>query len=284
MFLTALTAALTVALAGCSQPQPPALATTPQQPAPPKIAQPPRLAPKVEPPPNREPAPQVTAVQLGRSLRGEPLVMYIIGQGPGVFIFGGIHGSEPSGVDVATGLIDYLVAHPEACRGRTVAILANANPDGIARGTRTNARKVDLNRNFPAGNWKRIVTGQYTTGSAAASEPETQAILEGIRRTQPGLIISLHSALPGNHCNNYDGPAAGIARAMAAQNGYPVKASIGYPTPGSLGSWAGIDRGIATITLELPGDIPGEECWEQNRQALLTAILAAPAASPTVGK
>ena len=40
-------------------------------------------------------------------------------------------------------------------------------------------------------------------------------------------------------CNNYDGPAKAIAQTMSALNGYEARDNIGYPTPGSLGSWAG---------------------------------------------
>ena len=32
---------------------------------------------------------------------------------------------------------------------------------------------------------------------------------------------------------------------------YPVESSIGYPTPGSFGTWAGVERNIPTITLEV---------------------------------
>jgi len=38
-----------------------------------------------------------------------------------------------------------------------------------------------------------------------------------------------------------------------ATAGYFIRPQIGYPTPGSLGSWLGIDRGIPILTLELPG-------------------------------
>ena len=41
--------------------------------------------------------------------------------------------------------------------------------------------------------------------------------------------------------------------------GYPIEESIGYPTPGSFGTWAGIEREILTITLELDESIPVEE-------------------------
>jgi protein MpaA len=59
---------------------------------------------------------------------------------------------------------------------------------------------------------------------------------------------------------------------MAGFNGYPVTATIGYPTPGSFGSWAGIDLGIPVITLELPRELSGPKAWESNRQALLVAL------------
>jgi protein MpaA len=51
---------------------------------------------------------------------------------------------------------------------------------------------------------------------------------------------------------NYDGPAAAWAGAVAAACGWPARGDIGYPTPGSLGSWLGVDRGLPVLTLELP--------------------------------
>ena len=47
---------------------------------------------------------------------------------------------------------------------------------------------------------------------------------------------------------------------------------LGYPTPGSFGSWAGVDRQLPTITLELPSDAAGPVAWRENREALLSAI------------
>ena len=74
--------------------------------------------------------------------------------------------------------------------------------------------------------------------------------------------------------NNYDGPAQPIAQLMSRYNGYPVTATIGYPTPGSLGSYAGIDRHIPMITLELPRSLPADKVWSNNREAVLAAIAA----------
>ena len=50
---------------------------------------------------------------------------------------------------------------------------------------------------------------------------------------------------------NYDGNAKQIAEKISNIIGYPVEKSIGYPTPGSFGTWAGIEKNIPTITLEL---------------------------------
>ena len=60
-----------------------------------------------------------------------------------------------------------------------------------------------------------------------------------------------------------------VANRMKRHNRYPVTRSIGYPTPGSLGTWAGVERGIPTITLELPARHSTKRCWVDNRAALL---------------
>ena len=55
---------------------------------------------------------------------------------------------------------------------------------------------------------------------------------------------------------NYDGPAQNIAQKISDIIGYPVEPSIGYPTPGSFGTYCGVERNIPTITLELDEKIP----------------------------
>ena len=49
-----------------------------------------------------------------------------------------------------------------------------------------------------------------------------------------------------------------ISQKISKIIGYPVEESIGYPTPGSFGTWAGIEKNIPTITLELDEDIEVE--------------------------
>ena len=199
-------------------------------------------------------------------------MLHLFGDGPrSTLVLAAIHGDEPASAVVGERLVEYLRQHPEATGGHPVAVLPVANPDGLADATRTNANRVDVNRNFPAANWKPTRPGPTHTGPYAASEPETCAVLSAVALTRPRRIISVHSGL---NCNNYDGPPAArvLAERVAALNGYPVRADVGYPTPGSLGSWAGVDRGIPVLTLEIPADATGEQAWEQNREAILAGI------------
>jgi protein MpaA len=218
-------------------------------------------------------SPARTRVELGRSANGAPLTMELLGEGPEtLLVVGGIHGDEPSGAEVADTLAAFLCTHPEYLTGRRVGILARANPDGLLSGTRANARGIDLNRNFPSRDWRSAPDGEMSHGPTAASEPETQAVVSAIEILGPSRVIDIHSITRGLYCNNYDGPAEYLARLMTKLNGYPVSADIGYPTPGALGCWLGIDLGIPTITLELPRGLSPERCWRDNAAALLAFI------------
>ena len=168
--------------------------------------------------------------------------MSILGSGSNpILIFGAIHGNEPTSAQLAQRLLDFLADDPQLCSQLPVAILPAANPDGLAKGTRHNINGVDCNRNFPATNWRRSKPGhRYYGGPRPLSEPETRAIIKAVRTIQPSLIVAVHSFPRGGFCNNYDGPrpAQDVAQLMAKYNKYPPKASMGYPTPGSFGSWA----------------------------------------------
>jgi protein MpaA len=254
---------LFVVLAGCAhRPAQP-------EPRPPVVSDVPPPAPTVSAPPPRE-----EVIDLGTSVEGRPIRMHVLGRGDRpTLVLGAIHGSEGTSHTVAQRLLEFVRAHPEVVESRAVAIIPVANPDGLARRMRTNKNLVDLNRNFPANNWGKTRRGSYYGGDRAASEPETNALLRAFEAVDPARVVSVHSM--DKPCNNYDGPARPLAEAMAAGNGYPVRANIGYATPGSLGTWAGVDRQIPIVTLELPRALAGERAWEQNRAALLAVITAA---------
>ena len=220
---------------------------------------------------------------LGTSVRGEPLTMYVFGSGTDVtFVFAAIHGDEPTAAYVGRKLLEHLRRSPPSDSNRTIALLPLANPDGVASGTRANANGVDCNRNFPAGNWKTRLWGRANSGGHPGSEPETAAVMKAVENLKPTRIISIHSGL---RCNNPDGPAeaADLAAVLARYNGYPVQASVGYPTPGSFGSWAGNDLGIPVVTLELPRHNNGEKAWAENRSGLLAVMGVRPAVARGAG-
>lgn len=232
--------------------------------------------------------------QVGTSVKGHPIRLYAWGRRVGqqaialtdpslasaagftnrVFLFCAIHGSETTTAHAAARLIELIQANPTAAipEDTAVFLVPIANPDGYAIARRQNASGVDLNRNFPANNWRREARGNNFPGSAPLSEPESRAIHSLTLRINPTRILSLHSIRTRRHGNNFDGPAQSLAELLAKHNGYAVLPTIGYPTPGSFGSWAGHDRQIPTITLEFRAADSNEKAWSENREALLAFI------------
>lgn len=209
---------------------------------------------------------------LGRSVEHRSIRVYrkMIANKRSTIVFGGFHGDEPKSVYVAFRLIEALAALPDKSIFGSWVVVPIVNPDGFARRKRRNANKVDLNRNFPTANFSPgSRRSRMYGGPSPASEPETRYIVDLIETEQPTRIVTIHSIGRNRFCNNYDGPAEDWAKSMSRLNGYPVAASIGYPTPGSFGTWAGIERRIPTITLELPSLDSSRQCWQDNAQALL---------------
>jgi N-acetylmuramoyl-L-alanine amidase len=133
-----------------------------------------------------------------------------------VLVTGSIHGNETAGHAVIARLRRLAPPH-----GVQLWTLRSFNPDGVARGTRQNARGVDLNRNFPV-RWRR--TGRpfdtYYPGPRAASEPETRALMRLVRRIRPDLSIHYHQAL--KLVNLTGGPDPELVRDYARRAGLPA--------------------------------------------------------------
>ena len=192
----------------------------------------------------------------------------VLGDGPDVtLIMATIHGNEAAGTPLVRSLSWYLRQHPEMLAGRTVVLMAVANPDGMVNDSRYNAKGIDLNRNFEAKN--RVNSKQ--TGLTALSEPEARAIKQVIQQYKPDRIVSIHQPL---NCIDYDGPARMLAERMGQYCALPVK-KLGA-RPGSLGSYAGVTLGIPIITFEmLPADsqLNSQALWGKYGRAMLAAIL-----------
>ncbi len=170
-----------------------------------------------------------------------------------MLVFAGIHGEEPETTYALSRALRQLTEPSEQC-----AVVLAANPDGLIRGTRGNARGVDLNRNFPSRDWlPNAVTHRSTMedpsdvllspGERAGSEPETQALLALIKDLTPQAVVALHAPLA---CID-DANASPLGQRLAQQTGMPLVRDVGYPTPGSFGSW-GADQGLPVVTYEFP--------------------------------
>lgn len=207
--------------------------------------------------------------ELGRSTEGRPIVgRRFGGTGAPLLVFGGIHGDEPASVAALLELAARLAPPPRL----PLWLLPAANPDGLAYGRKNSARDVDLNRNFPARSFTTAHAPGYFPGPAPLSEPETRVIADLAEREPPRGAVAVHAPFA---CVNYDGPASAWASAVAAACGWPARGDIGYPTPGSFGSWLGIDRGLPVLTIELPQG-PLEGFRGAAKAALDEALRAAP--------
>jgi murein peptide amidase A len=206
---------------------------------------------------------------VGRTVQGRPIRLKSFGHGPRKVLFvGGIHGDEPEGA-YATTQLPAAFADAGLSDAVTLTILEDANPDGRANHTRGNANGVDINRNFPAANFD---TTNPAYGGSPLSQPESRTLYDTFGRIGPDLVMVMHS-WRGSCFINFDGPAGPIAERFSADSGMPVEASNTFaPTPGSLGSYVGVDHGTAILTIELLRGSNAQADWNQIRTALLHAI------------
>jgi protein MpaA len=193
-----------------------------------------------------------------RKTRGNrPLMFAAFGNSPEkvVLFLGGVHGDENPSVYILFRLAQFLKRTPELYANKTIVIAPLVNPDGFLSRPqrRTNSAGVDINRNFPTRDWKQSKKDRYYSGPRANSENETKFQIALMNRFKPTHIISIHSPLA---CNDYDGPSSDLDSLMiwlkkvSKENGLPLRRYQVFP--GSLGNYAGMERGIHTLTLELP--------------------------------
>lgn len=210
----------------------------------------------------------------GNSVLGQKLEIWMPEKPPvTTLLMAGIHGEEPETTVALSRSLRVLAQPLERC-----AVILAANPDGLVRGTRANANGVDLNRNFPTRDWREgEVTHRWvgeersqvllSSGRAPGSEPETVALMALIKRLEPSRLIVLHAPLG---CID-DPEASPEARWLEKATGLPVVREIGYPTPGSLGTWCA-ERGLRIITYEFPR--ASVEQLVVDHLPALTAVLA----------
>ncbi|MEZ5645376.1 MAG: M14 family zinc carboxypeptidase [Burkholderiaceae bacterium] len=169
-----------------------------------------------------------------------------------VLVVGAMHGDELSSTSLALHWIQRAIETPSNAHWRFIPAL---NPDGLMSrpARRSNARGVDLNRNFPTPNWARdakIYWEKRTRkdprrwpGPQPLSEPETRYLHDEMQRFQPDLIVSIHAPYG---VLDFDGPGTpppNLGRLYLDQVGI---------FPGSLGNYGGVHKGMPVVTIELP--------------------------------
>ncbi len=164
---------------------------------------------------------------LGRSYEGRPIRVWRIGNPRAprrVIVVGCIHGNECAGTAVTQQLVNL---------SRPVAVdlwaIQNLNPDGLAHRTRSNARGVDLNRDFDT-----------------FSQRETRIARNLIRRIRPDVTIWFHQ--PQALVRAWGGSRA-AARRYARLAGEPYR-SLEWP-PGAATRWQN-GLGQKAFVVELP--------------------------------
>jgi len=208
--------------------------------------------------------------QFGHTPLGLPISGYRFGngKGPKVLILGGVHGDEIEGVVCAQGLLkSFMISFPY---NLDLTLVPMFNTEGVLNKTRMNSRGVDLNRNLPTKDWSpEVKTPRYNPGPTPNSEPENQALAKFIESEKPVFILSLHSWFP---VLNVNGDCLKEAEALAKMTGYKIDADIGYPTPGCLGTFAGLERTSATLTYEIERGLDAASVLKIHVPAILEAL------------
>ena len=220
-----------------------------------------------------------SAETFGHSVEGTPLRVYLPDGAVELLIVAGVHGEEP---ETTVTLSRALRQMDDAISLKGVAVVLAMNPDGLVQGTRGNANGVDLNRNFPTTNWQiQPVSVRWhsddddskipiKTGTAPGSEPEVTAMVSLIERLAPQSILALHAPLA---CID-DPTFSSLGDWLAEQTRLPLVREIGYPVPGSMGTWAE-ENGYPIVTWEFPKasveELSNELGYVDHLRELITA-------------
>jgi murein peptide amidase A len=203
------------------------------------------------------------AVFLGRSAEGRPIIAYEVGDRSStrrILVVGCIHGDESAGIAIARRL---EASSPSEADLWVVPVL---NPDGLAAGTRGNARGVDLNRNFP---WRwRPLSGVYDSGPRPLSEPESRVVYQLIERVRPTISIWFHQHLG---VVDESGGSLVVEHRFASLVALPLVRLTRYP--GSVTGWQNHSfPGTTAFVVELPsGQLVRSEAARYARGVLQLA-------------
>ncbi len=225
-------------------------------------------------------------LKLGETWHGRPLYAWRFGGGPdtpAVLYIGGCHAIEFIGVEQCAAVAARIVhERAELLEKVCVWFFPVMNPDGHYRVrdlirrrriplVKTNARRVDLNRNFPVGfhapHKGGIMAGSHRKiinyhGPRPISEPESQALEKLVGLAKPAAALALHSfgeSLRFPPCHTTEKTPdhellAAVAADMVSFQKSPYKVgaeSEMYLTYGDISDWLYFDKDVLPFLLEI---------------------------------
>ncbi len=212
-------------------------------------------------------------IEAGESVEGREIHAYktdLKSKAPKyIYLIGGTHGDEVEGVYVLKELYSWLKTEHDL-KDLPMVVVPILNVDGYRTQTRVNAHSVDLNRNYPTKDWSTEHRApRYYPGPKPLSEPENQYLLKLFEKYKPGLILSFHTWKP---MINYNGDCQDMAEILSSHNKYELSPDIGYPTPGSLGTFVNEKYKVGVITFECPelnkDRASLKDIWQENETGL----------------
>ncbi len=214
-------------------------------------------------------------------------------------ILGGVHADELTPIHMAFKIAQTIHDNPNLYSNSRVIIAPLVNPDGFFAHPfkRTNANGVDLNRNFPTKTWDSYAYQAWIKsktkdkrkfpGYFANSEQGTRFQTSLIEKFKPDRIISIHAPLAfldldydyqrffnkKSNLTEDQKKAKEIARIISRNAGNYRIMDFGI-YPGSLGNYAGNERTIPTITLELSSSNPRKvnQFWNDFSPGIFKAL------------
>lgn len=189
-------------------------------------------------------------IRIGTSTQGRAITAYRIGDNRSTrkrVIIGQIHGDEKAGYQG----VNYLLTGARRSK-IDLYVVPTVNPDGLARGTRQNARGVDLNRNFPV-RWAYVEKpgGKHYQGAKPLSEVESRVIRDFLQRIRPHEVVIIHQPLDG--VDVLEAKNTPFVTRLVRETGLPRKAFACWGVcRGTVQQWYNATRAGSLVTVELP--------------------------------